>query len=59
MVGLCIAESNKPLMQLLFITKKTRKQNFLLNFGLSLVEALVRTLDFLHLHGSVSWKQFK
>lgn len=41
MVAWCIAESNKPLVELLFIAKKTRKQNFLLNFGLSLVEALV------------------
>lgn len=58
MVGLYIAESNKPLMQLLSITKKTSKQNFLLSFGSSLAEALVRTPDFLHLHGSISWKQF-
>lgn len=34
------------------------KQNILLNFGLSLAEALIKTPDFLHLHGSNSRKQF-
>lgn len=45
-------------MQLLFIAEKTRRQNFLLNFGLSLVEALVKTPGFLQLYESISWKQF-
>lgn len=44
--------------QLLFIAEKTRKQNLLFIFGLSLVEALVKTPGFLQLSESISWKQF-